>query len=233
MMINSMLRLREATQEVAGRFFLFAGFIFLLQVIFGLVGAMYFIWPNLPIPLNFNIIRMIHINALIIWLLAGFMGATYYLLKEEAGGRLYSEKLAKWNLCLFCIGTFLIVAGYLYMGLSGNYSRLFSEGREYIEAPRWADIYIVAVFVLFLYNTLMTIYKHTQRDAITGLLAVGLVALAFLPLRDEIFQKHVFGLLLLVVGSASMGRGLLGTHSRQPVCSSGHSPLWLSKAEGN
>lgn len=191
MMIDSKPRLREATQDVAGMFFIFAGLLFLLQVIFGLVGAMYFLWPNLPIPLDFNIIRMLHINALIMWLLAGFMGATYYLLKEEAGGRLYSERLARWNLWLFCIGTFLIVAGYLYMGLSGNYSSLFSEGREYIEAPRWADIYLVAVFVLFLFNILMTIYKHTQRDAITGLLAVGLIALAFFYLFGMKFFKNM------------------------------------------
>jgi nitric oxide reductase subunit B len=185
------MHLKGADREVAGSFFLLAVSVFLLQVIFGLLGAMYFLWPNLRVPLDFNVVRMLHINALVIWLLAGFMGSTYYLLKQEAGGRLYSERLAWWNFWLFSAGVLLVVAGYLYMGLSGNYSRLFSEGREYIEAPRWADVYLVVVLGLFLFNTIMTVKRHAHRDAITGLLVVGLTALAFFYLFGMKFFKNM------------------------------------------
>ena len=44
--------------------------------------------------LPFNIVRMIHTNALIVWLLLGFFGGTYYLLPEEAERELFSTKLA-------------------------------------------------------------------------------------------------------------------------------------------
>lgn len=152
---------------------------------------MLFLWPNLSTPLSFNVIRMLHINALVIWLLAGFMGVTYYLLKEEAGGRLYSERLAWWNFWLFSVGVFLVVAGYLYIGLSGNYSGFFSEGREYIEAPRWADIYLVVIFGLFLFNTFMTVKRHAGWDAITGLLTAGLAGLAFFYLFGMKFFKNM------------------------------------------
>ncbi len=118
------------------------------------------------------------------------MGGTYYLLKEEGGG-LYSERLAWWNLWLFSTGVFLVVAGYLYMGLSGHYSSLFSEGREYIEAPRWADLYLVAVFGLFLFNVFMTVRTRTGWDPITGLLTAGLAGLAFFYLFGMKFFKNM------------------------------------------
>ena len=37
---------------------------------------------------------MIHINALIVWLLLGFFGATYYLVPEEAERDIHSPMLA-------------------------------------------------------------------------------------------------------------------------------------------
>lgn len=166
--------------QAAHKFFIFAALVFLLQVLFGLVAASQFIWPTfLADLLPFNIVRMLHINTLVVWLLAGFMGATYYLLAEEAHGKLYSERLANLNFWLFALVILLVVMGYLYMGLSGHYSSLFSEGREYIEAPRWADVSLVLVFTLFLYNVFMTIRKGIGWNAITGLLMTGLCGLAF------------------------------------------------------
>ena len=44
--------------------------------------------------LPFNILRMIHTNALIVWLLLGFFGATYYLIPEEAERDIESPLLA-------------------------------------------------------------------------------------------------------------------------------------------
>jgi nitric oxide reductase subunit B len=39
-----------------------------------------FLFPEIP----FNVARMVHTNALIVWLLMAFMGASYYLVPEEA-----------------------------------------------------------------------------------------------------------------------------------------------------
>ena len=44
-----------------------------------------YVAPNL-IPtelLPFSVVRMIHTNALIVWLLLGFFGSAYYLMPEE------------------------------------------------------------------------------------------------------------------------------------------------------
>ena len=44
---------------------------------------------------------MIHTNALIVWLLLGFFGATYYLLPEEAEREIHSTLLAYVQLVVF------------------------------------------------------------------------------------------------------------------------------------
>jgi nitric oxide reductase subunit B len=64
---------------------------------------------------------MVHTNALIVWLLLGFMGAAYYLVPEEAEreGWRYSPKLAILLFWVFLIAAGLTVAGYLLVPYAG------------------------------------------------------------------------------------------------------------------
>lgn len=166
--------------RVSREFFLFAAVIMAVQFLVGLVAAAQFLWPTLLFDqLPFNMTRMLHINALVVSILAGFMGATYYLVAEESGGELASEKSARVNFWLLAVGITAVIAGYLYMSLTKTYSFWFSEGREYIEAPRWADWAIVAVVLLFLFNVVRTIQVKRAWDDINRMLVVGLGALAF------------------------------------------------------
>ena len=94
-------------QSVAKLYFIAAIALFVAQILFGLImGLQYvmgdFLFPEIP----FNVARMVHTNALIVWLLMGFMGAAYYLVPEEAERELHSPKLA---IALFWI--FLAAAG--------------------------------------------------------------------------------------------------------------------------
>ena len=69
--------------------------LFLAQVLFGvLAGSSTSGRTSSPDLVPFNILRMIHINALIVWLLLGFFGATYYLIPEEAERDIHSPMLA-------------------------------------------------------------------------------------------------------------------------------------------
>ena len=84
-----------ASQKVAKPYFIAALGLFAGQILFGLIlGLQYvigdFLFPYIP----FNIARMVHTNLLIVWLLFGFMGATYYLVPEESETELWSPKLA-------------------------------------------------------------------------------------------------------------------------------------------
>ncbi len=110
---------------------------FVAQVLFGVVAGTIYVLPNtLSELLPFNIVRMIHTNALIVWLLMGFMGATYYLLPEEAETELYSPKLAMVQFWIFLIAAAAAVVGYLF-GIH--------EGREFLEQPFIIKIGIVIV----------------------------------------------------------------------------------------
>ena len=87
--------MKYQTQKVAMLYFYGALGLFIAQVLFGVLAGTIYVLPNtLSELLPFNIVRMIHTNALIVWLLMGFMGTTYYLLPEEAETELYSTKIA-------------------------------------------------------------------------------------------------------------------------------------------
>ena len=91
-----------------------------------LAGTVY-VFPNfLSELLPFHILRMIHTNALIVWLLLGFFGATYYLLPEEAEREIHSTTLAYAQLVILVSAAALAVVGYLFR---------IHQGREFLEQP--------------------------------------------------------------------------------------------------
>ncbi len=178
--------------RVAHKFFLFSGVVLAVELVVGLPLAAQYVWPSfLAQTLPFNMLRMLHINALVVCLLAGFMGATYYLVAEESNGELASERAANWNFWLLAIGVAAVIAGYLFEALAKHYSLWLSEGREYIEAPRWADVAIVVVALFFLYNIIRTIQKRSHWNSITRMLVVGLAALSFFYLFGMKFFPNI------------------------------------------
>lgn len=180
--------MQNQSQKIALNFYTAAVLLFLVQVIVGVIAAIQFMWPDFFI-LNFNTIRTLHINALIIWLLMGMMGATYYVIAEESQTELWSIPLAKFQFWLMTVTVIVVIVGYIVMGLYPQANievfgtLLLNEGREYIEAPRWADILIVVSILLFLLNNFMTVLKTKKFTAVQGVLLGGmtLVALFYLP----------------------------------------------------
>ncbi len=180
--------MQHQSQKIALNFYTAAVLLFLVQVIVGVIAAIQFMWPDFFI-LNFNTIRTLHINALIVWLLMGMMGATYYVIAEESQTELWSIPLAKLQFWSMTITVIVVIVGYIVMGLSPQANievfgtLLLNEGREYIEAPRWADILIVVSILLFLLNNFMTVLKTKKFTAVQGVLLGGmtLVALFYLP----------------------------------------------------
>ena len=67
---------------------------------------------------------------------------------------------------------------------------LINEGREYIEAPRWADIGIVVVVLIFLANVYLTAMKGERTGIITVLMA-DLLALAGLYLAGMFYTNNI------------------------------------------
>ncbi len=150
-------------------YFIAAMGLFVAQVLGGLIAGTIYVFPNFLSELvPFNIIRMIHTNALIVWLLMGFFGAAYYLLPEETETEIYSPKIAWIQFWLFLFGAAAAVVGYLF-GIH--------EGREFLEQPLWIKVAIVVVALMFLFNISMTLMKG-KRTAIAIILTLGLWGLA-------------------------------------------------------
>jgi len=87
-------------------------------------------------------------------LLVGFMGATYYVITEESDTELWSIPIAQFQFWATVLTVTLVVLGYIWMGINPRQTvpswelTPLNEGREYIEAPRWADILIVVSVLL-------------------------------------------------------------------------------------
>jgi nitric oxide reductase subunit B len=171
------------SQAVAKPYFIAAIGLFVGQILFGLImGLQYvigdFMFPEIP----FNVARMVHTNLLIVWLLFGFMGASYYLVPEESETELFSPKLAMITFWVFLVAGALTIVGYLAVPyatlaqLTGN-DLLPTMGREFLEQPTITKIGIVIVALAFLFNIVMTVLKG-RKTAISLVLVLGLVGLA-------------------------------------------------------
>lgn len=107
--------MRYATQKIAFAYFGVAMALFALQVTFGLLMGYVYVQPNfLAEILPFNIIRMLHTNALIVWLLLGFFGSAYFLLPEEAEREIHSPAIAWLQLIIMVVGTLGAVLTYIF-----------------------------------------------------------------------------------------------------------------------
>ena len=171
------------SQAVAKYYFVGALGLFVAQILFGLVmGLQYvvgdFLFPAIP----FNVARMVHTNALIVWLLMGFMGSAYYLVPEETETELYSPRLAIALFWIFLVAAALTVLGYLLVPYAALAKMTFNDllptmGREFLEQPTITKIGIVVVALGFLFNLTMTVLKG-RKTAITLVLLLGLWGLA-------------------------------------------------------
>ena len=171
------------SQAVAKPYFIAALALFVAQILFGLIMGLQYVWGDFLFPhIPFNVARMVHTNALIVWLLMGFMGAAYYLVPEEAETELHSPKLAIALFWIFLVAAGLTVVGYLTVPyatlakVTGN-DLLPTMGREFLEQPLLTKAGIVVVALAFLFNITMTILKG-RKTAINTVLLLGLWGLA-------------------------------------------------------
>ncbi len=181
-------------QRVAVKYFIAALVLFLAQVVFGLIIGLQYLMPDLFLgSLDFSTARMVHINAMIVWMLFGFIGSIYWLVEEEAGVSLVGQWLANLIFWVFSIAVSVVVVVYLFVQYGpGEHSSLWliNEGREYIEAPRWADIGIVVCMLAFFYNIAATFMKG-KWSGISGVLVLDLVALAGLYLAGMFYSTNI------------------------------------------
>jgi nitric oxide reductase subunit B len=167
--------MRFQSQKIAWYFFAACMGLFVLQLIYGFIlGFDRMGWEGLHEVIPFNVARATHTNLLVVWLLAGFMGAAYYIIPEECDREIWSPKLA-WiqYFSLLAVGVVAII----------GYHFNIWEGRKFLEIPRPLDYLVVVNVLAFLFNILMTIWKGKRMTTTAMVLFFGLLtaALLYLP----------------------------------------------------
>lgn len=167
--------MRYRSQSVAYWYFALALILFGLQLVFGLLSAAKYLGPDpLLSILPFDVTKTIHTNLLIVWVITGFMGGTYWIVADESRTELYSVKLAYIQLILWGLMGVTAVIGYLFG---------YGTGNKLLEQPLPHKIVIVICMLIFLYNIGMTIKKSGRFTTTEGVLLLGLgsSALLYLP----------------------------------------------------
>ncbi len=175
--------MKYTSQAVAKPYFIFALILLAGEILFGLLMGIQYIWGDFLFPLiPFNVLRMVHTNLLIVLLLFGFMGATYYLVPEETESELWSPKLAIITFWVFAVTGVLTILGYLFVPYAELTEITFNNllptmGREFLEQPLPTKVGIVLVVLSYLLNVTMTVLKG-RKTVITTVLITGLLGLA-------------------------------------------------------
>lgn len=173
--------MKYKSQKIAYWFFATCMLLLSLQVLYGFImGFARVGYDVLHDWIPFNAARATHTNLLVVWLLTGFMGAAYYIIPDESGTELYSEKLAWLQLIsLIVVGVTAIIGFHLN----------WWEGRKFLEIPRPLDYLVVVNVLVFLFNIGMTILKGKKYSTTQLVLYIGLLSAALLYLPGMIYFK--------------------------------------------
>ncbi len=191
---NHLTGVGSESKQLATWYFTFAAILFGAQLLFGLVAAIQYVMPGFLFEIvDFSVARMIHINALVVWMVFAMFGAVYWLLPDETGIETVGIKIGKLLFWVFAGAIVVVVLVYLLVQVGPATESsiwLIHEGREYIEAPRWADFGIVVVALGFVFNLFATGMKGKQTGIVTVLMA-DMLAFAGLYLTGMFFTDNI------------------------------------------
>ncbi len=186
--------LKYESQKLGTWYFTFAAVIFGAQLLFGLIAAIQYLYPSFLFEvLDFSIARIVHINALVVWLLCAMIGSVYYIMPEETGIETVGVGIGKLLFGILVAAVTVVVLVYILVQVGpADHTTLWfiTQGREYIEAPMWADIGIVVVVLGFLANVYLTAMKG-ERTGIMTVLMADLLALAGLYLAGMFYTANI------------------------------------------
>ena len=186
--------LKYESKQLATWYFTFAAIIFGAQLLFGLVAAIQFVMPSFLFEvLDFSIARILHVNSLVVWMVFAMIGSVYWLLPDETGIETVGIKIGKLLYMIFVAAIVVVVLVYIFVqvGPADDTTIWFiTEGREYIEAPRWADIGIVVVVLGFIGNLYATGMKGNRSGVVTVLMA-DMLAFAGIYLAGMFFTDNI------------------------------------------
>jgi nitric oxide reductase subunit B len=172
------------SQKIAYWYFAIALLLFTLQVVMGLWLAFSY---SFTVPqwivdkFSFATARAMHTNLLVLWMLLGFMGGTYYIVPEETKSEIYSMKLAWFQLVALVATGVVALVGFIFG---------WTQGRPLLEIPTSLDLIVVVGALVFLFNVGMTMFLAKRWTVIQGTLLGGLLFLALLYLFGIPFYRN-------------------------------------------
>ena len=108
------------SQKLSLRYYTAAVTLFGVMILFGLLSALYYLYPSLLFNIfNFNMSKILHIDTLVIWLLMGFLGAVYWYLPKELGREVECMWLAELKFWVFCAVVAVVAAVFLFVQYGG------------------------------------------------------------------------------------------------------------------
>jgi nitric oxide reductase subunit B len=173
------------TQSIAYPYFVVSLLLFGLQVVLGLwLATQYFITipQSIVDVFPFATARAMHTNLLVLWLLLGFMGATYYMVPEETGAEIAWPKVAIFQLILLVGTGVAALVGFLFG---------WTQGKPLLEIPTPLDFLVVIGALMFLANVGVSILRAKRWTAVQGSLLGGLVFLALMYLFGMPFYRNL------------------------------------------
>ncbi len=175
---------KYTSQRIAWLFFATCMLLFGLQLVYGFIMAFAHMgYDSLHPWLPFNAARAVHTNLLVMWLLAGFMGAAYYIIPEEVERDIVAPKLAVIQWAAFVLVGVTAIVGF-HFG--------WWEGRKFLEIPRPLDWLVVVDVLTFVGLIGATIWKGNRPTTTAIALYLGLVLAAVLYLPGMIeFKSQV------------------------------------------
>ncbi|RLA76296.1 MAG: nitric-oxide reductase [Epsilonproteobacteria bacterium] len=186
--------LKYESQKLGMMYFRVAIILFGAQLLMGLIAAFQFLVPGFLFEIfDFSVARMVHINALVVWMLFAMIGSVYYMIPDETGIEAVGVKIGKIAFWVLTVAVTIVVLVYIFVQIgAGTEATIWfiNEGREYIEAPRWADIGIVVVVLIFYWNVFATFMKGKQ-TGIMMVMVANLMALAGLYLTGMFFTDNI------------------------------------------
>ena len=177
--------MRTKSQTIAYQYFVVSLLLFVLQVLMGMwLSAQYFVTipQSIVDVFPFSTARAMHTNLLVLWLLLGFMGATYYLVPVETGREIEWPGLALFQLVLLSLTGVAALVGFFFG---------WTQGKPLLEIPTALDFLVVAGALIFLANVGVTMFRAKRWTAIQGSLLGGLVFLAVMYLFGMPFYKNL------------------------------------------
>ena len=172
------------SQKIAYWYFAIALVLFVLQVVLGLWLAFSYTFTvpqGIVDVFSFATSRAMHTNLLVLWMLLGFMGGTYFIVPEETKREIYSTKLAWLQLIALVTTGVVALIGFAFG---------WTQGRPLLEIPTTLDIVVVIGALVFLFNVGMTMYLAKRWTVIQGTLLGGLLFLALLYLFGIPFYQN-------------------------------------------